>query len=389
MMCKQWFILSVVFYVLVLSSCAHSVDPIIESADPAKAFTLILQEGMDHSFDQLPGVSMTVESSLLSDTYSGAVGFSDIEKSNESSANQPFRIASVTKTFIAASILRLHEMDSLSIEDPISKYIDESLLSLLRSDQYDPDQILIKHCLNHTSGLFDYAIGHPAYIEHIMSNPKKIWTRKDQIEWAVKYGDKLGPPGGQTSYCDTGYILLGAIVEKYFSGNLARGMRELLHFDRLGLDATWLETKEGRDAEEQDLVHRYHGIYETTEWHASIDLYGGGGLVSTTKDLSRFFYALFNHDIFDKKETLALMLSEPEYVSSETNDQNKIGFYNYGLWTIKVFDEEVHMHTGFWGTSMMYLPAYDASISVNVTKGKPDRLVKKTIQVLKVLKEKS
>jgi len=136
------------------------------------------------------------------------------------------------------------------------------------------------------------------------------------------------------------------------------------------------------------MVHRYHGKYETTDWDPSIDLYGGGGLASTSLDLAIFFYALFNNEIYDNPETIDLMKTAPDLMAkSDRNDTKQIKYYNYGFWTVYAYGEEVHIHTGFWCTTSIYVPAYRASISINATRGTTDRLLKKVLLVLKQLNE--
>ncbi len=378
----------ILFPLFLLASCNVGVDTSLINASPEETFSLLLKECMDDSFERVSGVSMAINSPLLSQEWNEAAGFIDQEKTTELSIDNPFRIASITKTYVAVAILRLHEMDSLNINDPISVFLEESFLMILKADGYNPDKILIKHCLNHTSGLADYAIATEDYINTIAKNPQKRWTRKEQLEGAMKWCDKLAEPGEQTTYCDTGYILLGAIIEKFFQGDLAAGLRHLLRFESLGLRDTWLETLENHPSENKVRVHRYLGPHETTNWDASIDLYGGGGLVSTTSDLASFFKALFDNKVYDKPSTLELMLSVPEYIStSDLNDSKKIHFYNYGLWTIKVFGNDVHMHNGIWGSTMLYIPAYKTSISVNTTRSNSDRLIKKVLLVLEQLNE--
>lgn len=377
------------FFVLFISACSSSVDTSIKnSGETDEVFSSLLQEAIDHSFGSVPGVSMTINSSLLEASWSGAAGFADKELNRPLKVDQCFRVASLTKTFVAAAILRLHEMDSLSIYDPINNFLDQETISILKSDNYNPEEILIKHCLNHTSGLFDYAMGGSSYINEVIKNPKKKWTRKEQLEAAMKWGNKLGEPGQQTGYSDTGYIILGSIIERYFNGSLADGLRSLLKFKELGLNATWLENLESHSLEQESVVDRYFSRYETTEWDASIDLYGGGGLVSNTKDLSNFFYSLFQHKIFDDKKTLDLMLTRPDYIhDTKVNDKQEIEFYNYGMWTIQIFGHDAYLHNGLWGTTMLFIPEYQSSIAINATKGEVDRVIKKVILVLKELKE--
>jgi len=379
----MWLVISL------LCACSDSVSTDINENESDKLFSLLLQENIDHSFGSVPGVSMSINSPLLEQKFHGAAGYADLEEKEELSYSQVFRIASVTKTFVATAILRLHEMDSLSIEEPISTYIDESFISILQSDGYDPDRILIKHCLNHTSGLDDYIFVSEDFMNAILKNPDKRWTRKEQVQGAVEWGDKIGEPGAQTKYSDTGYILLGAIIENFYDGDLAKGLRALLNFDGLGLTSTWLETLEAHPLDQSNKVHRYFREIDATDWDASVDLFGGGGLVSNTADLADFMYALFNNGIYEDQSTLNLMLSIPEYVqASDANDQKEIEYYNYGLWTIEVFGNKVHMHNGYWGITMIYIPKYKTSIAVNTTRGNSDRMIKKVLLVLEQLNNK-
>ena len=200
---KSWLLLLVFF----LDSCGGSVDTSLKKANYDTIFSSLLQECLDHSFDSVPGVTMTIKSPLLEEIWSGSAGYSDQEKSIPTMVSHPFRIESVTKTFVAAAILRLHEKDSLSIEDPIAMHIGEPFISVLKSDGYRPEEILIKHCLNHTSGIHDYAQGSGNYLKEMIRDPKRRWTRMDQLEVAMQWGDKLGEAGEQTTYSDTGYIL--------------------------------------------------------------------------------------------------------------------------------------------------------------------------------------
>jgi len=77
---------------------------------------------------------------------------------------------------------------------------------------YDPEAITIRHLLTHTSGLFDHG-GAEEYTEAILSDLMHPWTRTEQLRGAVEWGDPHGKPGEVYTYADTGYILLGEIVD--------------------------------------------------------------------------------------------------------------------------------------------------------------------------------
>ncbi|MCK4538823.1 MAG: beta-lactamase family protein [Candidatus Krumholzibacteria bacterium] len=153
-----------------------------------------------------------------------------------------FRIASNTKTYIAVSILRLVEEGKVLLDDPISDYLPSVYLDLLISDGYDPDRMKIRHMLTHTSGMYEHA--GDEYTEMIMEDPGGKWTRLEQVRLAIQLGAPYGEPGEIHHYSDTGYILLGKILEEVTKKTMAQAMRDLIGFERLGLDRTWLESVE-------------------------------------------------------------------------------------------------------------------------------------------------
>ncbi|MGY8915670.1 MAG: serine hydrolase domain-containing protein, partial [Flavobacteriales bacterium] len=285
------------------------------------------------------------------------------QKTHKLSAKQPFRIASVTKTFVAAAILRLQEEEKLSLEDSIAPYLSDEHLQLLTTDGYDPKAITIKHCLQHRSGLFDYAEGNEFYIDSIIKNPSKKWTRTEQLKFAMDAGDPLGNPGEVYGYSDTGYILLGEIIEKITGKSLAPALRQLLEYNALGLKSTWMEGLEDTPLGISQPVHRYIGEYDATTLDNSIDLYGGGGISSTTKDLAVFFDALFNGQIFKNPETLTIMLEDPGRLPNGAESED----YRMGLSKEGVMGISGYMHRGFWGTVWIHMPKPNYTIVVNFT----------------------
>ena len=141
-------------------------------------------------------------------------------------ADRPVRIASNTKTYVAATVLRLSEEGRLSLDDSIDSYLPGPMVDLLTGDGYRPDQMTLRHLLTHTSGLYDHSDSQK-YGDAIMADPQRRWTRAEQLEAAMEWGDPWGPPGAIYTYCDTGYVLLGAIIEEASGRSLAAAVREL------------------------------------------------------------------------------------------------------------------------------------------------------------------
>jgi D-alanyl-D-alanine carboxypeptidase len=307
----------------------------------------------------VPGVAVAVlapDRDVDVAVAAGRPGADDLE------ADQPFRIASNTKTYTAAATLRLVEQGRLSLDDTLADRADPELVTLLDADGYDVDAITVGHLLQHTSGLYDYA-SDVDFQTVVLGDPDGHWSRVDQVRFAMEEGDPLAPPGAQFAYSDTGYIVLGDIIERVTGSTLGAALRELLDYDRLGLDATWLEEQEAPPADVPARAHQFYETQDMTDADPSADLYGGGGLVADVRDLARFYEALLGGEVFDEPATLTTMTSVPAAgdpfgaaMGLFRLDHPQLGT----CWT----------HSGFWGTFAMACP--DVAIAVSWFQANPD-----------------
>ena len=306
---------------------------------------------------RIPGVLIYVESTRQGRSWTVAAGQSDTATDRPMRADQPLRIASNTKTYTAAAILRLVEKGTIALGDPLAKHLPPELNALLRRDNYQTDVITIENVLSHRAG-FDEHPAVPSYIPTVMANPRKRWTREEQVRWLVDSLSPVGPPGSQFRYSDTGYILLGAIVERYTGKTYGAGVRELVGLDRLGLKRTWFETLEPEPAGTAERVHQYFSGVDTHAMDPSVDLYGGGGVAATVSDMGAFLSALLGGRVFEKKATLDTMLAvrSPEFM----------GGYGLGIFRINVAGKAGWGHSGFWGTAAMHFPAEGLTIAAAV-----------------------
>jgi len=374
---------------MVSSACTSNVSTSVSKEDLGETLNALVQEAIDGGHGYVPGITMSLKSRNKNVSAAVGNGFDSKEKDNELSMDQPFRIASVTKTFVAVSILRLHEMDSLSVNDPISNHISMAHQELLAPDDYDLSAITILHCLQHISGLYDYAVGeNTKYTEIALAAPDKRWTRTEQLQGAVDWGEKVGEPGDKYLYSDTGYILLGEIIESFFDGDLALGIRTLVGFEKLGLDHTWLESLEDEPAGMMDRVHCYYGSKDVTEFDPSLDLYGGGGLVSTTGDLVRFVDGVFNGQVFDKQETLDLMLTKA-VMNKPVEQGANMRDYRCGIFATPLYGHEVYGHSGLWDVFILHDPSSNTSIATNFTNRGRYRLIKKVVRTINQLPDEN
>jgi D-alanyl-D-alanine carboxypeptidase len=329
--------------------------PAASGAAPLGAQLNQLLQRFARAHPTFPGVALAVTTPTL--TWSGAAGVADRDTHKPLSATAGFRIASVTKTFTAAAILRLAEQGKLSLDDPISGHLSRAAAAVLRRGGYGVDAIHVKHLLQHTGGLYDYAED-PAYQAFVVSHPRHRWTRTEQIRFATTHGKPLFPPGTDFHYSDTAYVLLGEILERQTGHGLAAAYRSLLGFDRLGLYHTYLETLEPTPAQAAPRAHQYLGTSDAAGFDPSFDLYGGGGLVSTVGDLARFYRALLGGHVFKKPATLRTMLGKPR--------STRPGDLGLGIFAESVGRESCWHHDGFWGTTVLHCPRVGVTFAITV-----------------------
>ncbi|NEU07991.1 serine hydrolase [Flavihumibacter sp. R14] len=136
------------------------------------------------------GVLVHIECPNKKISWSGAVGYSNKQEKTKIQINQPVLIASNTKTFVAATILRLAEENQLSLTASINEYLSKETKLLLQNKGYDISSIQLIHLLSHTSGINNYAESQ-GFRDKIRFNPTYKWTRQEQIELAVLSMDKL------------------------------------------------------------------------------------------------------------------------------------------------------------------------------------------------------
>ena len=301
----------------------------------------------------IPGEAIAIRAPGVDITE--AVGLADVGAGTPLQSDTPFRVASMTKTFVAASIMRLVEQKQVRLDAPIAKYISTESADVLRADGYRPGVITVRQLLRHTAGLYDYAES-AAYDAVNVADPGHRWSRLEQLRFATEHGDPVAEPGKIYKYSDTAYILLGEILERTTGASLPGAVRTLVGFRKLGLDHTYWETLEPTPAGEGARAHQYFGTYDNIVLDASTDLYGGGGLVSTVSDLNRFYRALFHGKVFHDAKTLKTMT---RVVGPGKDDGAAMGIYG----DVDVDGEQCFGHRGYWGTQTIHCPKLDLTIA--------------------------
>ena len=285
-----------------------------------------------------------------------AVGYAEKKTQQKLSPSQPVLIASNTKPYVAATILRLVEQRKLSIDQPIRKFLTPRTEKILSAAGYRTDSITLKHLLSHTSGIRDYV--DEGYFKFIGTHQKHEWTRDEQISRATSLGNPLSKPGRAFHYADINYILLTEIIEHFSKKPFYTIMRSSLNYKGLKLNETWFAKLEKAPIKTAARAHQYWEEFgwDTYDLDPSWDLYGGGGMVATLKDMACFFQYLFNGKVIHNKEVLSMMHADVP-PNLEIN-------YCLGIRKIKYAGLQGYNHGGGLGTDVIYIPELNATIAV-------------------------
>ncbi|NLY56812.1 MAG: beta-lactamase family protein [Firmicutes bacterium] len=249
-----------------------------------------------------------------------------------------YRIGSLTKQFTALAIMQLVDRGLLSVTDPVQKYLP---------DYPNGDKITLFHLLTHTSGIPDYT-SDPSFLIRAMA-PVSV----DELIASFRDRPLAFPPGAEFDYSNSGYVLLGKIIEivtgEYYDIYLAKHI-----LTPLGL------TETGYDLGVPLLPNRASGYLRGSDsllnaLHMDMShLYAAGAMYSTVEDLYRWDRALYGPTIISP-DSLEQILSP------------QVAGYGYGWYIFDVFDRYCTMHGGVAGgfsSLLMRFPADDAVIII-------------------------
>ncbi|HVS73346.1 MAG TPA: serine hydrolase domain-containing protein [Phycisphaerae bacterium] len=257
-----------------------------------------------------PGVAVLVaqDGKIL---FEKGYGLADREHGLSVSPQTIFRIGSITKQFTASAILKLQEEGKLSVNDPLSKYLP----AFPRGKE-----VTLRELLNHTSGIHDLAPGDEPDLLSRLTKP----TTTDAVIGEIKKFPYDFDPGTQWRYDNSGYVLLGSIVEKVSGKSYGDFLRDTF-FRQLGM------TNTGVYRAHLELPHEAVGYSLGTkdfERPVEIDpswIGGDGALYSTVEDLYRWNEGIFGERVLDAASLKAAFTAVATN-ASQINTGNGYGF---------------------------------------------------------------
>lgn len=277
-----------------------------------------------------------------------------------------FKIASITKTFVAVVVLQLIEEGRLRLDDYASKYLsDLDFLRFSEIHQYEgqpySDSITVEMLLRHTSGVADiFTDAATRFNLSVLLHKKRQYDTQKVVERFYRYKlhkKALHPPGAGYHYSDMNYMLLGFIIETITGQDLPTAIRTRI-LEPLDLQDTYFEYYEPVHGVGRMADAYYNRINLTERINTSYE-WGGGGLVSTTKDLGTFVEALFQGELLKENATLEAMI-DLRPAQAYGKDAG-MGIFQYEL-----NETTLYGHGGFYGSIMLYSPERQLTLVATV-----------------------
>lgn len=251
--------------------------------------------------------------------------------------NTNFRLASVSKQFIAYSIVNLINCKLLEYTTPIKKIFNELPVYF--------NNITILNLLNHTSGIYDY--------EDIIHNDDDPQIKDiDILDFLQLTDGTYFKPGTKYRYSNTAYILLGLIIEKITNETISNYINKNI-FVKANMNNSYVNiegfTKINNRAYGH-LLDENQNLYMKDQYWCSATI-GDGGLYSSINDLKKWCLFLSKSKCFEE-------MKKPNYI-----DENEYNEYGKGIRIIKHNKNEIYYHAGDTiGTNTFLLFSVDLNI---------------------------
>ncbi len=300
------------------------------------------QDDLKHQLDSIansgieqgiPGIQILIVDDNGTLTYN--YGFQDRSKINEVNDSTNWRYGSITKVFTAVMILQLESEGKLSIDDAASKYIDLK--------RHNDAGITLKQLLNHTSGLYNYTAAGRLEYEDTMS---------ECLGYSLKRKLKF-EPGSKYKYCNTGYLILGMIIEKLTGQSFEQNLNKRI-FEPCGLESMMYCTDDKVPPNTARGYERKRKKYKDVtnidhKWANS-----AGAILGNLSDLNQFGQCLFDGSLIDSTQ-LKKMIS-PTIIYRDV-DIDGVEWYNHAIgisWFLNLDKNEETIYVSHGGNTRGY-----------------------------------
>jgi len=298
---------------MVLTACIWGNDDVDSNYYQDKIVKSVEEKFEKYSIE---GLSVHISSSKLEMPLDISLGFTSKLQETPVDEQSKFRIGSITKSFTATAVLKLHEEEILDIENKISEYINIE-------NEYIGN-LTIKEIMNMNSGLKCYINSieddeNSLIVDFLYNSPRNYLMPSSLIEEAVGMGYL---DSKDFFYSNTNYILLGLVIEEVTKKTYKEYIEEII-LEPLEMSNTYIPNGDEipdntafgyQDMDEDGLTEDWTYVNQSYVWSA-------GNIISNATDISKWMRALIQYDIiseetFDLYSTSGLQMMEGIYYTS-------------------------------------------------------------------------
>ena len=275
-----------------------------------------------HDYGLFNGTVLVAENGKI--LFKKGYGLANMEWEIPNTPDTKFRLASVTKQFTAMVVLQLVEQGKIKLDAPLITYLPDYRADIGK-------QVTIHHLLTHTSGIPSYT-SRPDFFKDIARDPYEPlpFIRKfcsDDLEFK---------PGSQFKYNNSGYFILGAIIEQVTGKSYAEAVQEQI-FEPLGMDGSGYDLNATIIPKRAAAYEKRGNGYVNAHYLDMRLPFAAGALYSTVEDLYKWDRALYTDELLS-----------PELKKTMFTPHIKNYGYGWAIRSRKIGDREVHI-TGHGG----------------------------------------
>lgn len=282
----------------------------------------------------------------------------------------PFHAASVGKLATATLIAQLVDEGRISPDTPITRLLPTDELRglfVINGEDY-AREVTVEQLATHTSGVADYfegkAIGSPPLIELALSEPDRFWTPSDLLNFSRDRQRPFARPGARFHYSDTGYILLGRIIEELQGTDFHDEVHRRI-FTPLDMQNSFFAFRTRPASGHSTMQPLWLGTTDISTFTSVSCDWSGGGIAFTADDLATFTRALFAGNLVSP--------ASRDWMTEQRN-RFRLGL-RYGAGTMEVRFGEFFFpfrslprlvgHIGILAAHAFYDPVHDTTVVLN------------------------
>lgn len=330
---------------------------------------------------QAAGIAVAVIDDEGKTVYENFFGYRDVEKKIPMDENTIFGMASVTKSFVALSVMQLCEKGLMDLDDPVSNYIPEFT-------NKNQKTVRVRHLLNHSAGFYPTAriqiketaaeygfreeeLGDLAFVPELADIGVKLVA--EQLDAQVPGIGLSGTPGEYMSYCNDGFGLLGEMVRRVSGESSLSSYVKKNILDPLGMDRSGCEYLRPRLDENSSILYEVqNGVLVGSRdfYNSGFVLSGAGAMRSTLADMKKVAGMYLNRGkalIGERKNERILSWEGIRTMCRPSIEYRPESWYCMGLSTKKLDDLTIIEHGGSQlGVSSNLSWSYEAGAAVIV-----------------------